>query len=125
MINIKTISQTLKQAIESRVSTPSKAIAGIILLCGLMKRPGLSTLLAVAAVSEKMGVLGLPTGEFSDGTPNHMQQFSYLMFDEVFRQIRERMKIDIVLGPGSSTVQIGPSGTGTNVNIMQGFGNAQ
>lgn len=125
MINIKTISQTLKQVIESRVSTPAKAIAGIILLCGLMKRPGLSTILAVASVAEKMGVLGLPTEEFSDGTPNHMQQFSYLMFDEVFKQIRERMKIDVVLAPGSTTVQVGPSGTGTNVNIMQGFAQAQ
>ena len=125
MINIKTISQTLKQVIESRVSAPAKAIAGIILLCGLMKRPGLSTILAVASVSEKMGVLGLPTGEFSDGTPNYMQQFSYLMFDEAFKQIRERMKIDVVLAPGSTTVQVGPSGTGTNVNIMQGFAQAQ
>lgn len=121
MINVSSICSTLGTAIKTGITKPASAIAGIIMLCGLMKRPGLSTILTVAAIATKMGKYGLPTGEFEDGTPNHMLQFTRIVVDEVYKNLRENAKISTVLAPGSITVQAGPY-VGTNTNIVQGDG---
>ena len=117
MINISSITSALKLAIKSRIATPAKAIAGIILLCGLIKRPGLSTLISMAHIAEKLGVLGIPTEQFEDGTPNLMMQYAHVIVDEIYRALREDAKVSVVLAPGS--VVPAPLG-GPNVNIVEG-----
>lgn len=121
MIGTSSITKVLKTAVSSSIGTPAKAISGIILLCGLLKRPGFSTILALASIAEKMGVLGLPTSSFPDGTPNEMLQYTSIVVDEVFKQIRERMSLNVAIAPGSITVQAGPY-TGTNINVVTGTG---
>lgn len=129
MISVKSISQTLKSVIDAAIRVPVQGISNIILLCGLMKRPGLSTLLSLAKIAQKMSEKGLPTEPNADGTPNQMLQFAGIVIDEVYRALREDAKISIVISPGTISIKgvaVGPSGSAvveaTNDNIPDGNG---
>lgn len=129
MINVKSISQTLKSVIEAAIKKPAQGIANIILLCGLMKRPGLSTILSVINIAQKMSEKNLPTEPNADGTPNQMLIYSSIIVEEIYRALREDAKISIVIAPGDISVKaegVSPSGPvtviGTNLNIPGGSG---
>ena len=119
MISVQSISKVLKNAIEKGIQTPLKPFASIILYCGITQRHGLSTISTVSKIAERLGQAGLPTGNFSDGTPNHMMQYTNIVVDEIYRELRNNACIQIVLPPGSITVQAGQY-PGTNTNFVQG-----
>ena len=129
MINIKSISQTLKSVIDAALKKPAQGISNIIMLCGLMKRPGLSTILSIANIAQAMAEKGLPTEPNEDGSPNQMLLFAGIVVDEMYRALREDAKITFVLSPGKLSIKgvaVGPNGTATveatNDNIPDGTG---
>ena len=128
-MNAQSIAKTLKSVLNSVIRKPAQKISGIIMLYGLLNRPGLSTIMSMVNIAKKMSENGLPTEPNPDGTPNQMLIFSGIIVEEVFRALREDAKIDLVIGPNSLTIQAtgaSPTGpvtvTGTNINIGEGSG---
>ena len=128
-MNAKSIAKTLKGVLDSVIRKPAQKVSNVIMLYGLMNRPGLSTIMSVVNITRKMSEQGLPTEPNPDGTPNHMLIYSAIIVEEIFRALREDAKIDLVIGPNSLTIQAtgaSPTGpvtvAGTNINIGEGSG---
>lgn len=131
-MNIKGITKSIKTALETRFRTPASSISNVILLCGLMKRPGLSVIMSLTKIAELLQLKGIPTGPAPDGSPNLILMHDYILINEIYRAIKEDIKIDVVFKPGSIMFQgtgASPTGpvvvNGTNINIPNGSANAQ
>ena len=131
MINIDTIVNSFKNIFNSG-RKPAPSISGLLLVCGIAQRPGLSTIVSTANVLQELKKNGIPTEEMADGSPNLMNKYTQIMIAEIYRAIQEDMKIQVGLEPGSVTIT-GSGGnaggpvaiTGTNVGYGKGYGQAQ
>lgn len=123
-MNIKGITQSIKAALEARFRTPASAISNVILLCGLMKRPGLSAIVSLTKITELFQLKGIPTWPNPDGTPNLILIHDFILINEIYRAISMDMKAKAVLKPGSITFEgLGTDGVvckGINTNIVEG-----
>lgn len=89
---------------------PAAAIAGLIMICSLMKRGGLSVIISVGNVIKNSSNYGIPTELAPDGTPNLQNAYTQLILTEVYRALREDANIQVAMGPQS----INFAGTGAN-----------
>ena len=103
---------------------PVQLLSNALIICSLMKRPGLSTILSVANIVKDLEKLGIPTGPMPDGSPNLTVAMTYAIVNEVYRAMREDAVIQSVMKPGDLTIQVsganagGPfTAYGTNINI--------
>ena len=109
-MNFQSMIQAIKSAIDLRTKTPATAISNVILLCGLMRRPGLSVIVSMTKIAELLQLKGIPTEPAPDGTPNLTLVHDYILVNEIYRALREDSKISIVMKPG----EISFMGTGAN-----------
>lgn len=94
---------------------PVSQISRILIVCSMIKRPGLSTIVSSANVIKMLNKLGFPTGAMPDGSSNKTVQFVYAFIKEIFRAIKFDMSIQTGIQPGS--MMIGPG-----YNTTPGFG---
>lgn len=60
---------------------------GLMLVCALADRPGLSQLISTSYITKVLNELGIPTGPGPDGSPNLIVQAISAIVGEVFRAI--------------------------------------
>jgi hypothetical protein len=127
MLGIKEITSSFKNLFDSSLRSPANIISGIILICGLAKRPGLSCIISTGNIIQDISKKGIPTDATLDGAPNLMNQMIASVVCEVFRAIKEDADIQVSLAPGSINVITnggnagGPvASNGTNVNYATG-----
>ena len=130
-MNIKGITQAIKMALDARFRTPASAISNVILLCGLMKRPGLSAIMSLTKITELLQLKGIPTWPNTDGTPNLILIHDFILMNEIYRAISMDMKITTVVKPGSIAFQgtgtvnggvVSVTGINTNISGHDGIG---
>lgn len=110
MIDIKKICKEITDNLQSLTRKPAQYLPQMIMICSLMKRPGLSCIASTANIISSIGKKGMPTqAEFEDGTPNFMNKMVNSVVCEVFRAIQQDMNIQVVIPPGSIT-SIGQGG---------------
>lgn len=127
MIGIENITNSIKNLFENSLRSPATLISGIILICGLARRPGLSNIISIGNIIQDLSKKGIPTDDLPDGTPNLMNQMVTAVVSEVYRALREDSNVQIALAPGSINVMVtgGNAGgpvtcVGPNINFATG-----
>lgn len=82
---------------------PLKFIPAIILACGILKRPGLSSIATTARIIERLPEVGIPNGVNADGTPNLIAGYTNILVEEILREIRINGVVQGAMLKGSGT----------------------
>ena len=128
MIGTANVVNSIKNFFQSTLRNPAPLISGIVMICGLAKRPGLSCILSTSNVIQDLSKMGIPTEDMPDGSPNLMNKMVHSMMCVIYRALKEDANLQVALEPGAVTVQTqganagGPIVTvGTNINFAKGF----
>lgn len=129
MINITTISNALKNTINQSFRAPANLISTIIMLCAVVRRPGLSCIISTNNIIQNMAKHGLPTERLPDGSENKMNILVQDIVCEIFRALKEDANIQIAVPPGALAISatgasaVGPvTVVGTNITGGKGVG---
>ena len=122
-MGIKQICQSITNFLYNNIRTPFPQLPRILMVCSMIKRPGLSVLTSVANVVKELNKLGIPTGAMPDGSANLTVGFTFAILNEVYRAIRNDMSIQIGIQPGTLDIMAGNI-PGTNVTTGMGVGGA-
>ena len=106
---INTIAQGIENAFKA-VRPPLQSIPPLLLLVGVIQRPGLSAIALTSAIIKRLPEAGIETGVNADGSPNKINQFVRVLCEEVIKEIKDNAKVTCVLQPGT----INSIGTGAN-----------
>ena len=106
---INTIAQGIENAFKA-VRPPLQSIPPLLLLVGVIQRPGLSAIALTSAIIRRLPEAGIETGVNADGSPNKINQFVRVLCEEVIKEIKDNAKVTCVLQPGT----INSIGTGAN-----------
>lgn len=104
MLGIESITSSIRNLFDNKLRTAANIIPGIIMICALAKRPGLSCLISFGNIVQEMEKEGMPTGPLPDGTPNLMNKMVKSVVCEVFRAMKEDANIQVALAPGSVNI---------------------
>ena len=106
---IKKIAQGIENAFKT-VRPALQSIPPLLLLVGVIQRPGLSAIALTSAIIRRLPEAGIETGVNADGSPNKINQFVRVLCEEVIKEIKDNAKVTCVLQPGT----INSIGTGAN-----------
>lgn len=127
MIGISQITNAIKNSLTTSFRTPANVLSSIVMLCAMVKRPGLSCMLSTTNVIQNLAKHGIPTEPLPDGSQNLMNILVSDIICETFRALKEDANIQVALPPGAFTVKIegfssaGPfSGTGVPITPSSG-----
>jgi hypothetical protein len=101
-----------------KIRPAAAAIPGIIMVCSLLKRPGLSVMVSAGNIIKRQSEFGAPTGMAPDGTPNMMNGLIVTIVDEVYRALREDANIQVAYGPGTINVTATGANSGGPVTVV-------
>lgn len=104
MIGIQNITDSIKKLFDTTLRKPANIIPGIIMLCSLSKRPGLSALISFSNIIQDLAKQGIPTEPNPDGTPNLMNKMIYSIVKETYRAIKEDSNVQVAIAPGSINI---------------------
>ena len=121
-MGIKQIVQSIKNVFKNTRS-PFPTLPGLLIVCSMGKRPGLSAIQSTANVVTDLSKLGIPTGVMPDGSANLTVGFAYANIKEIFRAIAKDLNIQGALLPGSLDVIVGGAGGAVGKNVNTGRGN--
>ena len=106
---INTIAQGIENAFKA-VRPALQSIPPLLLLVGVIQRPGLSAIALTSAIIRRLPEAGIETGVNADGSPNKINQFVRVLCEEIVTEIKDNAKVTCVLQPGT----INSIGTGAN-----------
>lgn len=121
--------QTIQNTITNYTRKPFMALSGLIMVCSLAKRPGLSTILSTANIIKNIAAEGIKTDQMDDGERNFLNVYTKAVVSEIFRALQDDANVQIALGPGAM-MSVGTGGnaggpvvvTSNNVNYVKGCG---
>lgn len=128
MLGISQIGQSFK-TVFSGLRKPANIIPSIIMLCAMVRRPGLSCMVSTSNIIQDVAKRGCPTGDLPDGSKNLMNELIASIVCEIIRAMKEDSNIQIGFSPGAFTINAtggnagGPINvTGTNITPGRGVG---
>ena len=119
-MGIEQICQTISNFFNN-VRPPFPQISRILLVCSMIRRPGLSTIQSVSNIVKDLNRLGIPTGPMPDGSANLTVGAFFASTKETYRGIKHDMSIQVGIQPGTLNIQAGPY-PGTNITPGMGIG---
>ena len=120
-MGIEQICQTISNFFNN-VRPPFPQLSRLLLVCSMIRRPGLSVIQSVANITKDLNKLGIPTGSMPDGSANLTVGVMFASTKEHHRAIKNDMSIQVGFQPAS--LNIVGYGTATNINCGMGFGKA-
>jgi len=102
-MGIQQICQTITNFF-SKIRPPFPQLSRLLLICSMIRRPGLSTIQSTANIVKDLNKLGIPTGPMPDGSPNLTVAFCYASTKEIYRGIKKDMSIQVGIQPGTAMV---------------------
>lgn len=126
---IERISQTITNTFNAiRPAVPS--IPSILLVCEVMRRPGLSAIALTSAIIRRLPEAGIETGVNCDGSPNKINGLVKIMCEEIVNEIKTNGVALVGIQPLqlkiTSNGVVDPSGhvtsEGTNILPLQARG---
>ena len=113
----------------SNVRPPFPQLSRLLLVCSMIRRPGLSVIQSVANITKDLNKLGIPTGKNPAGCDNMSLGYTYAYINEIYRAFKKDASIQVGVQPGSLMfTAFGGNGGGTAVlegtNISAGEGSA-
>ena len=98
-----------------KARAPHIPIPGILMLCSVFRRPGMSEMSAASRAIHGVSEFGgYNNANLPDGSPNKMNALIYIIIREVFKELRENGVVEVVATPSSiisKGVGIGSTGT--------------
>lgn len=104
----------------SNVRPPFPQLSRLLLVCSMIKRPGLSVIQSTANIVKDLNKLGIPTGPMPDGSANLTVGLVFANTKEIYRGLKKDASLQVGFTPGSFNI-VG-LGTSTNTNPGVGFG---
>lgn len=104
----------------NNVRPPFPQLSRLLLVCSMIRRPGLSVIQSVANITKDLNKLGIPTGSMPDGSANLTVAFTFANTKEIYRGIKKDASIQVGIQPGSMML----TGFGSNAGgpvVIQGF----
>ena len=129
-MGIEQICKTISNFFDN-LRPPFPQLSKNLLVCSMIRRPGLSTIQSVSNIVKDLNRLGIPTGPMPDGSANLTVAFTFASTKEHHRAIKKDMSIQVGLQPG--TLMFTGAGAnaggpvviqGMNISPGQGFGMA-
>lgn len=117
-MNIKGVADAIKGMFNGTKNV-SQSLPALLLFCTTMRRPGTSAMETTANIIQDYGKIGIPTGTNTDGTPNLINAYTYLVVRNIYKDIKQNGVGEGVMSPGS--IQF--TGTGGNAGgpvVVQG-----
>ena len=108
---------------------PFPQLSRLLLVCSMIRRPGLSVIQSVANITKDLNKLGIPTGVMPDGSANLTIGFTYANTNEIYRAMKNDASIQVGAQPGSMMITAfggnagGPivvNGTNTSTGMLYG-----
>lgn len=118
MLGIESVTNAIRDLFDNKLRSAATIIPGIIMICSLAKRPGLSCLISFGNIVQELEKSGMPTGPLPDGTPNMMNKMVHHVVCEVFRALKEDANIQVALPPGSVNIVATGGNSGGPVTVM-------
>ena len=118
-MGIEQICQTISNFFNN-VRPPFPQLSRLLLVCSMIRRPGLSVIQSVANITKDLNKLGIPTGSMPDGSANLTVGFTFANTNEIYRAIKKDASIQVGIQPGSMMI----TGFGSNAGgpvVIQGF----
>lgn len=103
-MTISSIVDTMTNALDS-ARTPSSILPPLLLYCLAIKRPGVSAYKRASKVIANNKLLGIPTEDNPDGSPNMINQFIYNMSKTFEEEERNDRAIHGVIPAGTMLIQ--------------------
>lgn len=110
----KTIQDTIDKF--SRAAFPT--ISSLIMLCSLIKRPGLSCIVSTSNIINAVSSYGMKTDDLPSGEKNNMNFFIKSVVCEVFRAIKEDSRVQGTNVPGSSVIMCNGGNAGGPISVV-------
>lgn len=104
MIGIENITNSIRNLFTNTLQKPANIIPAIVMLCSLVRRPGLSSIISLGNICKNLAEEGIPTEPLPDGTPNLMVKFANAVTKEIYRSLKEDANIQIAIGPGALNI---------------------
>ncbi len=103
----------------NNIRKPFPQLSRLLLVCSMIRRPGLSTIQSVANITKDLNKLGIPTGTMPDGSANLTIGFTFAIANEIYRALKQDASVQVGIQPGTLMVQSGPY---VGTNTMPGMG---
>ena len=128
-MGIEQICQTIGNFFNN-VRPPFPQLSRLLLVCSMIRRPGLSVIQSVANITKDLNKLGIPTGSMPDGSPNLTVAFAFANTKEIYRGIKNDASVQVGIQPASMMLTaFGANGggpivvQGMNTTTGEAFGN--
>ena len=117
MLGLEQICNTIKNFFNN-IREPFPQLNTILLVCSMIRRPGLSTIQSVSNIVKDLNRLGIPTGPMPDGSANLTVGVMFASTKEIYRGVTEDASIQGAVVPASANVVVAGvgGGAGTIVN---------
>ena len=122
-MGISQICESIKNFFQN-TRPPVQQLPRMLLVCSLIKRPGLSTVVSVSNIVKDLNMMGIPTGPMPDGSPNLTVAHAFAVTKEIFRALKLDAVVQVGVGPAALNIQVGPA-MGTNINCGNATMNRQ
>ena len=113
----------------NNVRPPFPQLSRLLLVCSMIRRPGLSVIQSVANITKDLNKIGIPTGKNPDGCENMSLGYSYAYVNEIYRALKKDTSLQVGVAPGSLMITAFGSNAGgpivvqgMNTSAGQGFG---
>lgn len=125
-MGIQQICQTITNFFNN-VRPPFPQLSRLLLVCSMIRRPGLSVIQSTANIVKDLNKLGIPTGPMPDGSANLTVGAFFASTKEIYRGFKQDASIQVGVQPGSIMF----TGTGANrggpivikgTNMSEGIG---
>ena len=124
MISVHEITKRIENLI-STVRIPLPSIPAILIACSVIKRPGLSAMMMASEIIRRQPEAGAYFGKLSDGSDNIMEAMERIRCEVITNAIKNDLKIETSIMPGSIIIQNADGSTGMNVGFVKAEGIAR
>ena len=95
----------LMDSVIDKMKTPAETLPTILLDAVSIKRPGLSPSKITAEIISNNNIIGLPTGDNPDGSPNLINQYTYNVVKGIVDAIKEDAVVQVAIPKESILVE--------------------
>ena len=118
-MGIKEICNTVKNYFKN-TRQPFPILPGLLIVCSMNKRPGLSVIQSTANIVSDLEKLGIPTGPMPDGSDNKTVGYTWAITKEIFRAWKFDMILQGACQPASMNIVVAGAGGGFGNNVNTG-----
>ena len=124
MLSVQTICERIEKLI-STVRIPLPSIPAALIACSVINRPGLSSMMMASEIIRRQAEAGAPFGKLPDGSDNIMEKMERIRCETIVNAIKNNLKVECAISPGSIIIQNADGSIGTNVGFVKSDGIAR